>query len=515
MKKAPLSLLLILALLASLLVPVYAADYDLLMGDIDGSATLSAGDARLILRASVGIETLDKNETILADVDFDGTVSAGDARLVLRASVGLEKINTFYHTHTMKDTSVPGSCTEATILSEQCEKCGLSNLIDVIPAEGHDWNDYIRLGNIHSRDCKICKIVESGQCELVETVNRPATCTQDGLIERACVCGLKEQEITKGGHNYGTWKKSADGTFTSTCTDCNDKKTATQADILNWFNNNVNRLKTEENTDRAITVLRYTDTKNATSDFSTSIKLILGLEALLRESLDYEKRVYSAPNENRTITDNNMPAMTKAHISDLTPDDIKSLDISFGQTVNVLNTLPQTFDIVKTVEGEEVTTTYDISDYKNTQAVTDAIKISIKIHDETATATGEMNGSSNVYTYAANGKTIAGTAEDPLIMERFYGLSLPTLCNQFPQKTSTDGSDMYIDCPSAISSGSADWYFDSETLEPIACLYTINFNMLQNIKIDSALINGTFNLSTDIHYTYVFLFNDYYPCMAD
>ncbi|MBE6812132.1 MAG: hypothetical protein E7523_04545 [Ruminococcaceae bacterium] len=515
MKKALLSSFLIFSLLASFLLPVHAEDYDLLMGDIDNTATLTAGDARLALRTSVGLETLSKEQSVLADVDFDGSITAGDARLILRASVGLESINNFYHTHTMKDASAPGSCLEATIIAEQCEECGMTNLIDVIPAAGHNWNDYIRLGNIHSRDCKICKTVESGQCELVETVNRPATCTEDGLIERACVCGLKEQEITKGGHNYGAWKKSADGTFTSTCSGCNDKKTATQSDILNWFNNNVNRLKTEENDDRAVTALRYTDTKNISSDFSAGIKLVLGLESLLKESLDYESCKYSAPTENRSVTDDLFPAMTKPYVSDLTPADIKSLNISLGQTVNVLNDFPQTFDVIRTVNGEEVTTTYDISDYKNTQVVTDAIKISIQINDESATATGQMIGSSNIYTYTSGGRTVAGTDEDPLVMSRFYGLSLPNLCDQFPQKDSTSGSDMTIDCPSASSAGSADWYFDSETLEPIACIYKLNFNILQQVELDSVLINGNFNLTTDIDYTYIFLFNDYYPCMEN
>ncbi len=513
MKKTTLSFLLIFALLVSLLMPVHAADYDLLMGDIDESGTLTAGDARLVLRASVGLEPLDSAKTLLADVNFDTQVNSGDARLILRASVGLEDINIFRHTHTMEDISTPGTCTEATITAERCTVCGTKNLIDVVPAAGHTWNDYIRLGNMHSRDCKVCKLVESGTCELVETVNRPATCTQDGLIEYACVCGLKEQTVTKGEHHYGAWTAAANGTYTSTCTACADKKTATQADILTWFNNNVNRLKTEENDDRAVTILRSTNTKNESSDFSTSIKLILGLESMLRESLDSESLKYHAPTENRAITNNLFPAMGMPYVSELTTDDIKSLKVSLGQTVNVLNSFPQTFDITKTVNGEAETTTYDISDYKNTPVVTNAVKISIQIHDETATATGEMNGVSNVYTYKSGSKTLTGTDEQPLVMKRFYGLSLPDLCSQFPQKETASDSDMIIDCPTASSAGSADWYFDSETLEPIACVYNLNFNMLQNVELSSALINGDFNLNTNIDYTYIFLFNAYYPCM--
>ncbi|MBE6813083.1 MAG: hypothetical protein E7523_09405 [Ruminococcaceae bacterium] len=64
-------------------------------GDIDGDGALTAGDARLILRASVGLETLTPEQTALADTDEDGMLDAGDARLVLRVSVDLETLNTF------------------------------------------------------------------------------------------------------------------------------------------------------------------------------------------------------------------------------------------------------------------------------------------------------------------------------------------------------------------------------------------------------------------------------------
>ncbi len=512
MKKSILSALLIFSLLAALICPAQAADYDLLMGDIDGSATITAGDARTILRASVALESLNNAKSILADVNFDGTISATDARLVLRTSVGLEKIDNFRHKHTMQDISTQGSCTEMTIDAEQCTVCKTKNVISVVPAPGHAWNPYIRLGETHSRDCKVCGASESGKCELVLTVNRPATCTEDGLVEYACVCGLKEQTVTKGEHSYSAWTKAANGSYTSTCSGCADTKTATQADILAWFNGHVNRLKNEENTDRRVTLLRYTDTTNKTSDFSLSIQLVLGLEALLKETLDSEKRAYTVPNENRTITKNIFPAMTQDYVSCLTVDDIKSMDIRMNQTVNVLHAFPQSFDITRTVNGAETTTTYDISDYKNTAPVTDAIKISIQINDEQATATGQLNGTTNVYSYASGGKAVS---ESQLVMERFYGLGLPSLCSQFPQKDSMDGSNMYIDCPSASSAGTTDWYFDSKTLEPIACVYTVNFNMLQAIALDSTLLNGDFKLTTDILYTYVFLFNDYYPCMAE
>lgn len=61
-------------------------------GDVDGDNTVKAGDARLILRAAVGLEKFDAVKTLLGDIDFDGKLTAGDARLALRGAVGLEKV---------------------------------------------------------------------------------------------------------------------------------------------------------------------------------------------------------------------------------------------------------------------------------------------------------------------------------------------------------------------------------------------------------------------------------------
>lgn len=59
-------------------------------GDIDGDGKISAADARLALRAAVGLVTLSGNTLYAGDVDNNGKMSAADARLILRAAVGLE-----------------------------------------------------------------------------------------------------------------------------------------------------------------------------------------------------------------------------------------------------------------------------------------------------------------------------------------------------------------------------------------------------------------------------------------
>ena len=60
------------------------------IGDVDGDGKVTASDARLALRAAVGLETFDAETTDVADADRDGKITASDARLILRAAVGLE-----------------------------------------------------------------------------------------------------------------------------------------------------------------------------------------------------------------------------------------------------------------------------------------------------------------------------------------------------------------------------------------------------------------------------------------
>ena len=62
------------------------------LGDIDLDGTVTAADARLVLRAAVNLEDLDELLEKLADADGDHTVSSSDARLILRAAVKLENL---------------------------------------------------------------------------------------------------------------------------------------------------------------------------------------------------------------------------------------------------------------------------------------------------------------------------------------------------------------------------------------------------------------------------------------
>ncbi len=64
-------------------------------GDIDGDGEISAVDARIILRVSASLQTLDKTHDewgVFGDVNNDGEITAVDARLILRASAQLSEL---------------------------------------------------------------------------------------------------------------------------------------------------------------------------------------------------------------------------------------------------------------------------------------------------------------------------------------------------------------------------------------------------------------------------------------
>ena len=57
-------------------------------GDADGDGKATVKDARLALRAAVGLQKLDRPQALAADADGDGKVTVRDAQMILRNCVG-------------------------------------------------------------------------------------------------------------------------------------------------------------------------------------------------------------------------------------------------------------------------------------------------------------------------------------------------------------------------------------------------------------------------------------------
>ena len=58
-------------------------------GNIDGDEKITSGDSLKALRASVGLENLNKEEKYFADVNGNGNIDSADSLAILRFSVGL------------------------------------------------------------------------------------------------------------------------------------------------------------------------------------------------------------------------------------------------------------------------------------------------------------------------------------------------------------------------------------------------------------------------------------------
>lgn len=89
MKKYGILLIACLVCAVGLFCPSARAAGESAAGDANADGRVTAADARLVLRASVGLEAPDLPRM---DADADGRVTAADARLVLRFAVGLESV---------------------------------------------------------------------------------------------------------------------------------------------------------------------------------------------------------------------------------------------------------------------------------------------------------------------------------------------------------------------------------------------------------------------------------------
>ena len=149
-------------------------------GDTDGDGSITPADARLILRASVGLEQLTSKQSFRADTDNDGAVTSADARSALRCSVGLERPQRPHVTETV--VVIPADCQN----------------------EGYTVRFCVQCARIYSEQ----KTKKTDHTAGVWETIKPATCQEEGLAECRCLtCGetLKTEILPKGAHVYGEW----------------------------------------------------------------------------------------------------------------------------------------------------------------------------------------------------------------------------------------------------------------------------------------------------------------------
>ncbi len=179
-----------------------------ILGDVDGNGDITAADARLALRASVGLETLSDTAKLAANADLTGDITAADARLILRASVGLESL----HTHSYKSTvTKAATCTEKGVKTFTCD-CG-DSYTEEIAATGHKAvtdkavaATCTSTGKTEGSHCDVCGHIIKAQTTVNKLGHTPAvdkttvkapTCKEDGYSGDT-KCTVCKTLISKG-----------------------------------------------------------------------------------------------------------------------------------------------------------------------------------------------------------------------------------------------------------------------------------------------------------------------------
>ena len=173
MKKRILNLLSVFAVITTLLIAGAFSANALLVGDVaDNDGKLTSSDARLVLRAAVGLETLSDELIDIGDTDGDGILKSADARSVLRMSVGLDATRHYY----TKEVILAPDCTNKGTMKLACTECDDIQEKE-LDALGHDF----------------------ASPEVLTAV----TCETAGLEKYTCQrtdCGYTEERAVAAGH---------------------------------------------------------------------------------------------------------------------------------------------------------------------------------------------------------------------------------------------------------------------------------------------------------------------------
>lgn len=134
------------------------------LGDIDGDDKITSADARLALRAAVGLEKISAEDLKYADANADGKITSADARLILRTAVGLEETVSFI-------TNMPVTTKEITDFYKKGVDA-VKNGNTGYSIKQYTTAEPVRLGNliVNSKVKKLVKGFVSTEEDTIETV---------------------------------------------------------------------------------------------------------------------------------------------------------------------------------------------------------------------------------------------------------------------------------------------------------------------------------------------------------
>ena len=457
-------------------------------GDMDGDKSVTSADARLVLRQSVGLEDYPEDALYRCDLDSDGCVSSADARFVLRLSVNLES---FPGHEAVPVVGRDATCTEDGLTDGlYCVICEQElETQKAIPAPGHKEvvdqaieATCTKDGLTEGKHCEVCGAVFTEQKTVPALGHAPAEkpASSADVCRKAQICERCGEELSPElKHDV-----AANATVTAekgiVCKRCNQT-------VVPSFNELVNALKKDEHTYRHF----------SRTDTNISDPKMTGIMVFFKREFEDEfnnntgaATEYISLSEKTELNNDTFELFHSDAVSLLTDADLASEKTETIKGVDFLKDLPDTF-----------TGTYgrvsDLRDLKSKQ-IGDVLKVTVTLQPERYSEWKDKGGVKAI---------------DKISFE--YGAMIITAMEEF---SSLDEGFLKCECDS-VSSVSVAYYFDKETLRPIAALYHLNMDMDQTMIIDVTGLSGdrsqiplslgntgsiSFDVTTDVHSYYFF-----------
>ena len=479
------------------------------LGDVDNDGKVTAGDARLALRAAVGLESYAEGsaEFKAADADHDNKLTASDARLILRAAVGLEDLSGdcdhVWETYpNAAGTAVFNWKTEKTqkgvpagYHSRTCTKCGTVEIGDCTYGEKLPQNDK-KPGPATCTEsftwyqrCTLCNGARVGTDYALNHAGKVldasksvgATCTTPGYDWYECpLCGENgdtlaelKVDIPALGHNVSADSISGDQDIV--CTRCG--KT-----VMPSFNTLVNAIKSEDKV--YFSSISKQESRGTVLDSNIKISATAkALMAMLGESISEEEIIqgfteeldkpdaeYSDYRWQSPLLYQYYPLSYSTEVSRLTAADIKSITVQDVDTIDFINEVP---DSVLLRINSQTSRTQDLTEFKALGNTTGTIqKVTVEVIDEKYSQ-------------------VKDSAEETALM-RATGIDIRAYSDMFNQNSSEDGFEITMTCKDIVSKCAITYYFlvtqegDDTVYTPLASKYFTDIDIDQHISMIAA-----------------------------
>ena len=477
------------------------------IGDVNGKDGVTTADARLALRIAIGLDKYAEtsNEYKAADVTEPfGEVTTADARVILRAAIGLETLKPADHEHTWTVQKVKGS--NIGYHNLVCKECGETKKEDCtytterIPTkEGGLTEPTCTKDATYYVECTKCagklittepKLNHAGKKKVASKSVAP-DCTTAGYDWYECpLCGkngdtLKALKVEKPalGHSPSTAADPINNDIV--CSRC--EKTITPA-----FNTLVNAINMAASPRIVFSNLTKTDSsgeikKDAKGNPMYNIHIPDAAKTLMRlageelseeeilkqftDELNQKESTYTNYKWNAESLYLFYPLPESNTVSNLTKDDVKSINIQEVNSVDFMGEIPDSIRL----EAMGGYSTRDLTAFKalGNGMTGNVYKITVVLKEEKYSK-------------------IKNSSADTALMHA-TGVDIREYPGLFTQNESEDGFDLKMSCSDVTSNCTLTYYFLVEgsgigaTYTPLGSRYVTMYDIDQHIDLKAGM----------------------------